>query len=164
MKLLAVNHDSAYDGVERQISDSIFKVVDLHALLKRSYTELSKSGMPIMLLHVSGTVFVKIEVLAVASIMQVLKGQEDIIVYLLLVYGTKTHEARNSDLVYLITRNPFTPLHRCEWTYVAAVHSLSHQAMMQASDQLHTTSFCSPPVLSYTRDTHNKQNVHCFCS
>ncbi len=75
------------------------------------------------------------------------------IVYLLLVYGAKTHEACNSDLVYLVTQNLFTPLLGREWTYVAMVHSSSHQAMTQASDQLHTTSFCSPPVLSNTRDT-----------
>jgi hypothetical protein len=37
-----------------------------------------------------------------------------LIVYLLLVYGAKTHKAHNSDPVYLLTRNPFTPLLRCE--------------------------------------------------
>jgi hypothetical protein len=86
------------------------------------------------------------------------------IVYLLLVYGTKTHKACNPDPVYLVTWNPFTPLFRREWTYVAMVHSSSHQAMTRASDQLHTTSFCSPPVLSNTRDTRDTQNAHCFCS
>ncbi len=34
--------------------------------------------MPIVLLHVSGTVPVEIEVLAVTSIRQILKGQEDV--------------------------------------------------------------------------------------
>ncbi len=89
------------------------------------------------------------------------------IVYLLLVYSAKTHKACNSDLIYLVTPNPFTLVLRHEWTYVATVHSSSHQAMMQASDQLHTTSFCSPPVSSNTRntcDTRDTQNAHCFCS
>jgi hypothetical protein len=80
------------------------------------------------------------------------------------MYSTKTHKARNSDPVYLVTRNPFTPLFRREWTYVATVHSSSHQAMTQVSDQLHATSFYSPPVSSNTRDTRNTQNAHRFCS
>ncbi len=57
-----------------------------------------------------------------------------IIVYLLLVYGAKTHQACNSDSVYLVTESPFTLLLRHDGTYVATVHSSSHQAMMQASD------------------------------
>ena len=84
------------------------------------------------------------------------------IAYLLLVYGAKTYEACNSDPVYLVTRNLFTQLLGREWTYVATVHSSSHQAMMQASDQLHTTSFCSPPVLGNTcntRDTCDTRNA-----
>ncbi len=36
--------------------------------------------------------------------------------------------------------------------------------MTRVSDQLHTTSFCSPPVLSNTRDTRGTQNTHRFCS
>jgi hypothetical protein len=84
---------------------------------------------------------------------------QECIVYLLLVYGAKTHKAHNSDPVYLVTWNPFTPLLRREWTYVATVHSSSHQAMMQASDQLHTTSFCSPPVSSNMRNARYTQNV-----
>jgi hypothetical protein len=32
------------------------------------------------------------------------------IAYLLLTYGAHIHEARCSALVYLVTRNPFTPL------------------------------------------------------
>jgi hypothetical protein len=76
-----------------------------------------------------------------------------IIVYLLLTHGAHNHEAHCSDLAYLITWSLFTLLHWCKWTYIATVHSLSHQAMMQASDQLHTTSLYSPPVLGNTRDT-----------
>ncbi len=68
------------------------------------------------------------------------------IIYLLLVYGAKTHKACNSDPVYLVTLNPFTLLLKHQWTYVATVHSSSQQAMTQASDQLHTISFCSPLV------------------
>ncbi len=45
------------------------RIVDLHALLEGNHIKLSKSGMPIVLLQVSGTVLVKIEVLAVTSIM-----------------------------------------------------------------------------------------------
>jgi hypothetical protein len=64
------------------------------------------------------------------------------IVYLLLTYGVHTHKARCSDLAYLVTRSLLTPLLGREWIYVqATVHSSSHQAMMQVSDQLHTTSF-----------------------
>ncbi len=79
------------------------------------------------------------------------------IIYLLLTYGTNTHKACSSDLVYLITRNPFALLLGREWTYVAMVHNSSHQAMTQASDQLHTTSFCPPPSgkTHNTGDTHN---------
>jgi hypothetical protein len=82
------------------------------------------------------------------------------IVYLLLTYSAHTHKACCSDLAYLLTQNLFTRLLRREWTYVATVHSSSHQVMMGASDQLHTTSFCSPPVLGNTcntRDTCDKQ-------
>jgi hypothetical protein len=85
-----------------------------------------------------------------------------IIVYLPLAYSAHTHKAHSSDLVYLVIRNPFTPLLGRKWTYVATVHSSSHQAMMQASGQLHTTSFCSPPVLGNTwdtRDTHDVQSL-----
>jgi hypothetical protein len=82
-----------------------------------------------------------------------------IIVYLLLTYGESTHKACSSDPVYLVTWNLFTLLLGRKWTYIAMAHSLSHQAMMQLSDQLHTTSFCSPPVLSNTRDTPNTQNT-----
>ncbi len=64
------------------------------------------------------------------------------IVYLLLTYGTCIHKTRRSALAYLLTPNPFTLLLGREWTYVATVHSSSHQEMMRASDQLHTTSFC----------------------
>ncbi len=84
------------------------------------------------------------------------------VVYLLLTYGTNTHEACSSDPIYLITRNPFALLFGHEWTNKATVHSSSHQAMTQASDQLHTTCFCSPPVLSNirnTRDTRDTQNA-----
>ena len=82
------------------------------------------------------------------------------IVYLLLMYGVNTQEACSSDPVYLLTRNPFTLLLGHEWTYVATEHSLSHQAMTQASDQLHTTSFCSPPVLA----THTTHPTHATCN
>jgi hypothetical protein len=51
------------------------------------------------------------------------------IVYLLLTYSAHTHEACSSDLVYLVIWNPFTPL---LGTYIATVHSLSHQAMTRA--------------------------------
>jgi hypothetical protein len=81
------------------------------------------------------------------------------IVYLLLTYGVYTHKACSSDLAYFVTRNPFTPSLGRDWTYVATVHSSSHQAMTQASDQLHTTSVCSPPVLGDTRDTRNTRNA-----
>jgi hypothetical protein len=81
------------------------------------------------------------------------------IVHLLLTYDANTHKARNSDLVYLVTWNAFTLLLGHKWTYVATVHSLSHQEMTQASDQLHTTSFCSPPVLGNTRNTCNTCNA-----
>jgi hypothetical protein len=81
------------------------------------------------------------------------------IVYLLLMYGANTHKACRSDLVYLVTRNPLTLLLGHEWTYVAVVHSSSHQAMTGAFDQLHTTSFCSPPVLGNTLDTCNKRDA-----
>jgi hypothetical protein len=84
------------------------------------------------------------------------------IVYLLLMYGANTHEACSSDPVLLVTRNPFTPLLGREWIYIATVHSSSHLAITQASDQLHTTSFSSPPVLSNThnsRDTQNTQSL-----
>ncbi len=77
------------------------------------------------------------------------------IVYLLLTYSAHTHKACCSDLAFLVTWSPFTLLLGCEWTYVATVHSSSHQAMTRASDQLHTTNFCSPPVSSNTRDTCN---------
>jgi hypothetical protein len=36
------------------------------------------------------------------------------IVYLILTYGAHTHKACSSDLVYLVTRNLFTPLLRCK--------------------------------------------------
>jgi hypothetical protein len=78
---------------------------------------------------------------------------------LLLTYRAHTHKACSSDLVYLVTRKPFTLLLGCEWTYVGTVHSLSHQAMTQASDQLHTTSFCSPPVSGNTRNTRNTRDA-----
>jgi hypothetical protein len=81
------------------------------------------------------------------------------IVYLLLTYSVNTHEAHSSDLVYLVTWNLFILLLRHEWTYVATVHSSSHQTMTQASDQLHTTSFCSPPVLGNTRDTRDTRDA-----
>jgi hypothetical protein len=79
--------------------------------------------------------------------------------HLLLTYSAHTHKARSSDLVYLVTWNPFTPLLGREWTYVAMVHSLSHQAMMQASYQLHTASFCSPQVSGNTHNTRDTRNV-----
>jgi hypothetical protein len=81
------------------------------------------------------------------------------IVYLLLTYSADTHKARSSDLVYLVTWNPFTLLLGCKWTYAAMVHGLSHQAMTQASDQLHTTHFCSLPVLGNTCNKCNTCNV-----
>jgi hypothetical protein len=81
------------------------------------------------------------------------------IVYLLLMYGAHTHKACCSGIAYLITQSPFTPLLGREWTYVATVHSLSHQAMMQASDQLHTTSFYSLPVLGNTCNTHDTRDT-----
>ncbi len=80
------------------------------------------------------------------------------IVYLLLTYSVHTHKAHCSDLAYLVTQSPFTLLLRRKLTYIAMVHSLSHQAMTQASDQLHTTSFCSPPVLVNTCDTRDTCN------
>jgi hypothetical protein len=89
-----------------------------------------------------------------------LSSTKDPIVYLLLAYGANTHEACSSDLVYLVTWNPFTLLLGCKWTYVATVHSSSHQAMTPASDQLHTTSFCSPPVLGNTCNTRDTRNTH----
>jgi hypothetical protein len=81
------------------------------------------------------------------------------IVYLLLTYGANTHKAHSSDPVYLVTRNPFTLLLGREWTYVATVHSSSHQAMTQASDQLHTTSLCS---LSNTHHTQHTKRAIAF--
>jgi hypothetical protein len=83
---------------------------------------------------------------------------------LLLMHGAYTHEACNSDPGYLVTWNLFTPLLGRKWTYVATVYSLSHQAMTRTSDQLHTTSFCSPPVSSNTRNTGDTRNALCFCS
>ncbi len=80
-------------------------------------------------------------------------------VYLLLRYSVHTHEACCSDLAYLITLSLFPPLLRRKWTYIALVHSLSHQAMTRASDQLHTTSVCSPPVLGNTHNTCNTCNM-----
>jgi hypothetical protein len=82
-----------------------------------------------------------------------------IIVYLLLTYGTRIHEACCYVLAYLITWNLFTPFLGHEWTYVAMVHSSSQQAMTRASDQLHTTSFCSPPVLG-NKATHTPHATH----
>jgi hypothetical protein len=70
LKLLVINHDSALDGNKEQVSDLIFKVVNLRALLKGGHVELSKSGMSIVLLQVSSAVLIKIKVLAVARIMQ----------------------------------------------------------------------------------------------
>jgi hypothetical protein len=81
------------------------------------------------------------------------------IVYLLLTYGAHAHKAHSSDLVYLVTRNPFTPLFGHKWAHIATLHSSSHQGMTQASDQLHTTSFYSPPVLGKPHNTHNTRNT-----
>ncbi len=61
LTLLGVNHDSALGKVKRQISDAIFKVVDLHVLPQGFHVELSESSVLIVLLHVSGTVLVKTE-------------------------------------------------------------------------------------------------------
>jgi hypothetical protein len=72
------------------------------------------------------------------------------------MYGTRIHKARHSAPAYLIIWNLFTLLLGHEWTYVATVHSSSHQAMTRASDQLHITSFCSLLVLSNTHNTRNK--------
>jgi hypothetical protein len=73
------------------------------------------------------------------------------IVYLLLTYNADTHKACSSDLVYLVTQNPFTLLLGREWTYVATVHILSHQATMQASDQLHMHWACWPTSSRHAR-------------
>ncbi len=81
------------------------------------------------------------------------------IVYLLLTHGTHIHKARCSALDYLVTQNLFTPLLEWEKSYVALVHSLSHQVMTQASDQLHTTSFSPPPVSGNTGNTCNTRDT-----
>ncbi len=78
MELLAVKYDSALDRVKRRVCDPIFKVVDLHALMQGCHIELSKSCVSIVLLHVGNAVLVKVEILAVATIMQGLESQEDV--------------------------------------------------------------------------------------
>jgi hypothetical protein len=55
--------------------------VDLHGLLKRDHTILGKAGMAIVLLHMGSAVLLKIEILAVTTIMQVLEGQEHVRAY-----------------------------------------------------------------------------------
>jgi hypothetical protein len=50
--------------------------VDLHGFLERGHAILGKGGMASVLLHMGSTVLVKIDILAVATVMQALEGQE----------------------------------------------------------------------------------------
>jgi hypothetical protein len=50
--------------------------VDLPGLLKEGHTILGKGGMAIVLLHVSSAVLVKIEILAVTTVVQALEGEK----------------------------------------------------------------------------------------
>jgi hypothetical protein len=61
--------------------DSVYKVVDLSALFEESHAKFSEGGMSIVLLHMSSTVLVKINVLAVTRIMEGIEGQENVSAY-----------------------------------------------------------------------------------
>jgi hypothetical protein len=50
--------------------------VDLHGLLKGDHTILGKGGVAIVLLHMGSAVLVKIEILAVATVVQALEGRK----------------------------------------------------------------------------------------
>jgi hypothetical protein len=78
LKLLAVNHDGALDGSKGRVRNPTVEVVDLHGLLEGDHAILSKDGMSMVLFYMGSTVLVEIKILAVNSIMQGLKGCENV--------------------------------------------------------------------------------------
>jgi hypothetical protein len=74
----AVNQDCALNSGKGQVSDPIFKVVDLHGFFKGRHIPLGKSGMAIVLVHMGSTELVKHKIPLITTIVQGLEGREDI--------------------------------------------------------------------------------------
>jgi hypothetical protein len=77
----AVDHDGVPSSFKSGVLDPIFKVKDLHALLKWVHTVLHERRISVVFCHMGKTVLVEVEVLAVALINLQLEGCEDVIAH-----------------------------------------------------------------------------------
>ena len=68
LKPRAVDHDGIPSSFKSGVLDPIFKVKDLHALLKWVHTVLHERCVAVVFCHMGKTVLVKVEVLVVALI------------------------------------------------------------------------------------------------
>jgi len=77
----AVDQDGVPSGVKRGVLDPVFKIKDLHALLKWVYTILHEGSVTVVLCHMSETILVEVKVLVVTLINLQLEGRNDVVAH-----------------------------------------------------------------------------------